>query len=84
MEKSPEIASPCLGVCVVDARNGACHGCFRTPDEIAAWPDADAAERRAILASLRRRRRQAGLPDWPDPKQAVPPTRHVANTDTRQ
>ena len=26
--------SPCLGVCVIDARTDTCFGCFRTPKEI--------------------------------------------------
>lgn len=32
-----------------------CEGCFRTLDEIRAWPRASGAERRAIWAALLRR-----------------------------
>jgi predicted Fe-S protein YdhL (DUF1289 family) len=57
--------SPCLGVCVQDARNGACYGCFRTPEEITRWPRATAAYRRAALDRLKARRCEAGLPPLP-------------------
>jgi hypothetical protein len=54
--------SPCLGVCVIDARSDTCHGCFRTPKEIARWPRANQAERRETLKRLKARREEAGLP----------------------
>ncbi|HLI12233.1 MAG TPA: DUF1289 domain-containing protein [Alphaproteobacteria bacterium] len=49
-------ASPCIGVCRLDATTGWCRGCCRSPAEIAAWPDLDAATRAAILAQLAGRR----------------------------
>ncbi|WP_237213705.1 DUF1289 domain-containing protein [Falsiroseomonas oryziterrae] len=49
------IRSPCVKLCVLDARN-VCEGCGRTLDEIAAWPAADEATRRAILATAAERR----------------------------
>jgi len=54
-----KIDSPCLGVCVIDARIAACHGCFRTIAEIVAWPSATQTEQRAILAAIAERRRKA-------------------------
>ena len=45
------IESPCNGVCAIDAR-GACLGCRRTLDEIAAWPTAGDEAKRAILARV--------------------------------
>lgn len=60
------VDSPCVGVCVIDARTDTCHGCFRTPREIGGWPRASEEERRAILVKLKARRREAGLPDLPD------------------
>lgn len=60
-----EIDSPCLGVCVMDARSGMCHGCFRTPDEIQMWPSATPAEKETTLAALQARRLAAGLPASP-------------------
>jgi uncharacterized protein len=60
-----ELQSPCLGVCVIDARNNQCYGCFRTPDEIQIWPRATDAEKQEILTGLRQRRLEAGLPESP-------------------
>jgi hypothetical protein len=50
-------ASPCVGVCRLDPVERFCLGCGRTIEEIARWPGASAAERRAILARLAARRR---------------------------
>jgi hypothetical protein len=46
------IASPCVGVCALDAATGLCRGCARTRDEVARWSAASDTERRAILARL--------------------------------
>ncbi|MGI9494235.1 MAG: DUF1289 domain-containing protein [Geminicoccaceae bacterium] len=56
-----DIPSPCVGVCKLDPSTDRCLGCMRTPEEIAAWPSADQAERLAIVQRLRERRRQAGI-----------------------
>jgi predicted Fe-S protein YdhL (DUF1289 family) len=58
MEPSP--VSPCLGICLMDPRTRMCRGCLRTVEEIAAWYSASAPEKRAILARLEARRRDAG------------------------
>ena len=50
------IPSPCLRLCALDG-DGMCRGCFRLLDEIAAWPSADEATRRAILSRVAGRRR---------------------------
>jgi uncharacterized protein len=55
-----DIPSPCIGVCRLDPVSGLCAGCMRTLAEIAAWPEADEAERLAIVQRLRARRRAAG------------------------
>lgn len=47
-------ASPCTGLCRLDAARAACLGCGRTVAEITIWPQADAARRLAILERLRR------------------------------
>ena len=60
--RAATIDSPCLGVCVIDARIAACHGCFRSIAEIAAWPEASDAEKGAILAAMAERRRKAAPP----------------------
>ncbi|WBH17366.1 DUF1289 domain-containing protein [Sphingomonas radiodurans] len=51
-------ASPCVGVCRLDAAGALCLGCYRTLGEIGRWSGADAAEREAIAAAANRRREQ--------------------------
>ena len=51
-----DVPSPCISVCVMDAAEGLCIGCFRTLDEIAAWSALDGAAKRAVLAASRERR----------------------------
>ena len=53
-------ASPCLGICLMDPASRMCRGCLRTIDEIRAWYEASAAQKRAILARLDARRRENG------------------------
>ncbi|WP_421989619.1 DUF1289 domain-containing protein [Roseococcus sp.] len=48
-----EPPSPCRQVCVLEGR--ICLGCGRSLDEIAAWPTASAASKRAILEAARAR-----------------------------
>jgi len=50
------VASPCTGVCAIDADTGWCQGCLRSLDEIAAWGALDVAGRGAVWAQLPRRR----------------------------
>ncbi|WP_448659862.1 DUF1289 domain-containing protein [Sphingomonas sp. CJ99] len=50
------VASPCINTCRLDRESGWCLGCLRTGDEIAAWPNADDAQRLTILARLDQRR----------------------------
>jgi predicted Fe-S protein YdhL (DUF1289 family) len=44
--------TPCIKVCVLDARTGLCAGCGRTIAEIAAWSGMSEAERARIMAEL--------------------------------
>jgi hypothetical protein len=44
--------SPCTSVCVLDSASGYCRGCYRTTDEIAAWPRLSIDEKRRVLARL--------------------------------
>lgn len=53
------LASPCLGICIVDPATRQCRGCLRTVDEIAGWYEASPAEKRALLAVLVARREAA-------------------------
>jgi predicted Fe-S protein YdhL (DUF1289 family) len=57
------VASPCISVCVMDARIGLCAGCHRTLDEIAAWSVLDDDARRAIVAALPGRKLAPAAPD---------------------
>ena len=59
-QMQPSPVSPCLGICLMDPRTRMCRGCLRTVEEIAAWYNASNAEKRAILARLEARRREAG------------------------
>ncbi|MDE2147163.1 MAG: DUF1289 domain-containing protein [Burkholderiales bacterium] len=49
-------ASPCIGVCRMDASSGLCAGCLRTLEEIAAWSVLDEAGRRGVWRLLAQRR----------------------------
>jgi predicted Fe-S protein YdhL (DUF1289 family) len=53
------VSSPCSRVCIVDPATGLCEGCGRTLEEIARWGLMGEAERRAIMADLDQRMRQA-------------------------
>jgi predicted Fe-S protein YdhL (DUF1289 family) len=56
------VESPCINVCELDG-GGVCMGCFRTADEIAAWPGMGPADRRRLLAVLEDRQAVASGPD---------------------
>lgn len=49
------IASPCTGICRMDAATGWCIGCGRTLDEIARWGATTPADREAVMAALAER-----------------------------
>jgi len=51
------VASPCTGICVLQA--GVCTGCGRTLDEIARWTGMDEAQRRTALRAAEARRAAA-------------------------
>lgn len=53
-----DVASPCVGICRMDAASGHCEGCLRTLDEIAAWSVLADADKRALWVELGRRRLQ--------------------------
>ena len=55
MTPSRTILTPCIGVCVMDVDSGYCRGCYRTLGEIAAWPEYDDVERRAVLEAIKER-----------------------------
>ncbi|KMW57477.1 hypothetical protein AIOL_002442 [Candidatus Rhodobacter oscarellae] len=47
-----EIESPCVRICVVHPAARICTGCYRTPEEIAAWTRMTPEARREIMAAL--------------------------------
>jgi len=54
MAQEAFVESPCIRVCRLDPV-GICIGCLRSVAEIAAWGEADAAGRHAILTACARR-----------------------------
>ncbi len=52
----PHPASPCVGVCALDAATGHCIGCYRTAEEVGAWPSATVRDKLAILSRCETRR----------------------------
>ena len=52
----PDPPSPCVAVCIFDARVGRCAGCLRTMEEIQEWDGASTDRKYDILAALAERR----------------------------
>ncbi len=52
----PVPPSPCIGICLIDPATRRCHGCLRDINEIATWYEANATDKRAILARIAARR----------------------------
>ncbi|GMG85530.1 hypothetical protein LNKW23_47520 [Paralimibaculum aggregatum] len=59
--RQPLPASPCIGICEMDAETGLCRGCARSGDEVAAWRDAPEAWRQEIWGRLPVRADALGL-----------------------
>ncbi len=51
--------SPCTKVCSIDRKTGWCLGCWRTGEEIGAWPTMSVQAKHALLAQLPARQRIA-------------------------
>lgn len=56
-----EILTPCLNICVLDAKRDLCRGCGRTRAEIGAWGGMDNETRQKIMDELPARLKAAGL-----------------------
>jgi len=54
-----QIASPCIGVCVLDSNN-ICQGCFRSSDEIGQWTRLSREQQQQVIASSWQRARDSG------------------------
>lgn len=50
------IESPCISVCMINAEDERCYGCFRTLEEIAGWGSYSDLERANIMQQLDQRR----------------------------
>ncbi|HEY3327376.1 MAG TPA: DUF1289 domain-containing protein [Novimethylophilus sp.] len=51
----PTILSPCNGICRINVRSGMCESCFRTSEEIKAWPSMSDERRHQLLQVLEQR-----------------------------
>ena len=51
----PEVESPCVNICRMDAENCYCIGCWRTLNEIQRWTTMSDEERAAVMAQLESR-----------------------------
>ena len=56
--KSVKLLSPCVSICEIDPNDGMCRGCFRSLEEIAAWPGMSQEDQMLLLEALRDRRAQ--------------------------
>lgn len=53
--------SPCTKVCSIDRQTGWCRGCYRTGEEIGAWPAMGPEAKHALLARLPERRQAVAV-----------------------
>lgn len=51
-----QVASPCIGICALDAQREYCTGCLRTIGEIRAWRTMSDQERSQVLQDIAARR----------------------------
>ena len=51
----PDVPSPCVSVCRMDARTQLCEGCYRTLDEIAAWSQMEDDDKREVWRLIAQR-----------------------------
>lgn len=58
LDALPQVPSPCISVCRMDAATGLCEGCFRTLEEIVAWGGASEPQKRAVWNLLVQRARR--------------------------
>jgi predicted Fe-S protein YdhL (DUF1289 family) len=59
MSQEKPVASPCIGVCFLDAGD-ICEGCHRTMDEIARWSAMSNSERREVVRAAGARAKERG------------------------
>jgi len=64
---SERVPSPCVSHCALTEDARYCQGCYRTPDEIAAWMTLDDDQRRDVLDACEDRRARSSPPLAPEP-----------------
>lgn len=57
-----EIESPCLKICLLDAKGQYCLGCYRTRAEVGDWMSMTDDERSAVMAQLPARKEAINNP----------------------
>ena len=50
------VESPCINICRLDEITGLCSGCYRTIDEIVAWPQFSDHEKIFVLDTVEKRK----------------------------
>jgi hypothetical protein len=53
------VQSPCIGICRINVRSGQCEGCWRTVEEIAAWPKMADGQRQQLVLVLEQRQEES-------------------------
>lgn len=56
------VASPCVSICNINHESQLCEGCFRTLEEIGAWPQMDNTGKLEVWAQISRRASSNKLP----------------------
>ena len=51
-----KVETPCVSVCMMNADEELCYGCYRTLEEIAGWQNYTPKERDNVLQKLQRRK----------------------------
>ena len=57
------VESPCVKLCKLDPVSGYCLGCYRTIEEITAWPGLGREEKLRVYEELEKRKTQA-VREW--------------------
>ncbi|HQR51177.1 MAG TPA: DUF1289 domain-containing protein [Methylophilaceae bacterium] len=57
------IPSPCIGNCRINLKAGLCEGCYRTMDEITAWPKLRDDQRHQVILVVEQRKTKMARPE---------------------
>ncbi len=53
------VQSPCIGICRINTQSGMCEGCWRTVEEIRAWPKMADGQRQQLVLVLEERQAES-------------------------